>query len=71
MNKTQNPGCRIVQLNCGLNYSILESLETIELLLNDPMIDNKYFIPFHLSGDNVIIKIKKETISAFYEWNEE
>lgn len=59
----------IIQLDNGSNYEIVESVRTIESIINDKYIRNSTFITFHFP-DKLECKLKKGKICAYYENSE-
>jgi hypothetical protein len=58
----------LIQLDNGSNYEVVESITVIELLLTENIVDGNTFIAFHFP-DGLECKIKKNRISAFYEYD--
>ncbi|HWT27617.1 MAG TPA: hypothetical protein VN131_06730 [Mobilitalea sp.] len=59
----------LIQLDNGSNYEVVESITVIELLLTENIVDDNTFITFHFP-DGLECKIKKNKISAFYEYDD-
>jgi hypothetical protein len=59
----------LIQLDNGSNYEVVESITVIELLMTENIVDDNTFITFHFL-DGLECKIKKNKISAFYEYND-
>jgi len=69
MNAEKKICTSIIQLDNGSNYEVTEKVSFIEMLLNDDFIANNSFLTLHFP-DGLECKIRKDRISAFYEYDE-
>ena len=69
MNAEKKSYNSLIQLDNGSNYEVVENIATIELLLSDEFISDNTFITLHFP-DGLERKVKKNRISAFYEYDE-